>query len=252
IWGEDCSEIVPVSVLRAAPRLGGVVAGAFDEESMLQGMVFGLTGIDSDGRPLHWSDMLAVRPALQNRGLGERLKRWQRDAVLPLGVRHVLWTFDPLEAKNAYLNVSRLGVVATEYIRDYYGDTASPLHSGAPTDRLVADWRVASDRVRRRLARETRPPTASEVVSLPAALDARVESGVPRPAAGEPTGNASPVRIAVPSEIQALKVAEPRLVAEWRAATRLAFEACFGRGLRIEEVVRAGDVAHYVLGVDAD
>src|SRR5690606_17140421 len=120
VWGPSFTEIVPPAILWAAQKLGGVTAAAYDAEGTLAGFVFGITGFE-DGRLVHWSDMLAVRPDLRDRGLGARLKRYQRDALLPLGVQTVYWTFDPLESKNAYLNFGRLGIIAREYHRDFYG-----------------------------------------------------------------------------------------------------------------------------------
>lgn len=247
IWGEDCSEIVPVSILRNVPRLNGVIGGAFDDAGRLEGMVFGLTGLADDGAPIHWSDMLAVRAGLRNRGLGERLKRWQREVLLPFGIEHMYWTFDPLESKNAYLNFSRLGAVSSEYRRDYYGKTDSPLHAGLPTDRMVPDWQLTSERVRARLAGETRAPTRDEVDALPVLLGADESGKWPRPLPGPASPAGDAVCIAVPADIQALKVDDPGLGAAWREATRMAFEAAFGSGYRVEELVRAATVSWYVL-----
>ncbi|MGH7477871.1 MAG: hypothetical protein ACRELD_16530, partial [Longimicrobiales bacterium] len=179
-WGEDCSEIVPVSLLRSTPRMGGVIAGAFDDAGRMVGMVFGLTGL-SDGTLVHWSDMLAVRPGLRDRGIGERLKRYQRDVLLPTGVRRIDWTFDPLESRNAYLNFRRLGVIAAEYLVDYYGATDSPLHEGLPTDRVVANWHIRSRRVTERLGRRPSGADTPPLEAAAVALDARREAPWPRP-----------------------------------------------------------------------
>lgn len=243
-WGEDCTEIVPVSVLRFLERIGGVAAGAFDGTELV-GFVVGFPGMDEEGRPVHWSDMLAVRPGLRDRGLGERLKRHQRDVLLPRGVRHVYWTFDPLEARNAYLNFAHLGAVSGEYLPDYYGDTDSPLHSGTATDRLVADWPIASDRVRLRLAGE-RPDRDS------AAVPALLEAGggdAPRPLTREPPPEAASLRIMVPADFQTLKAADPALAAEWRAASRAAFQDAFVRGYRALDFLRGYPAGSYLLGM---
>ncbi len=78
IWGEDFSELVAVAVLKVSQRLGGIASGAYDGEGGLAGFVFGMTGVQA-GQIVHWSDMLAVRPELQDTGLGTRLKAYQRD-----------------------------------------------------------------------------------------------------------------------------------------------------------------------------
>src|SRR5690606_23276161 len=136
--------------------------------------VFGLTGLRA-GRPSHWSDMLAVRPEMRGRGLAIELKRFQRDEVLALGVEEMLWTFDPLRAGNAHLNLNKLGAVARAYRPDMYGATGSPLHDGIGTDRFVAFWPLRHERVVARLAGSGHTAAAGEdeaarAADAPAAL----------------------------------------------------------------------------------
>lgn len=136
-WGQHFTEAVPATILRVSQKVGGIAAGAFDD-GRLVGFVFGIAGIEN-GEIVHWSDMLAVTPSHRNRGIGEQLKLYQKRTLLERGVRRVLWTFDPLECKNAHLNFKRLGVYAREYVIDMYGETSSPLHAYG-TDRLIAVW----------------------------------------------------------------------------------------------------------------
>ena len=110
IWGCGFSERVPIAILKVSQRLGGVVAGAYDWDGTLAGFVFGMTGWE-EGKAVHWSDMLAVRPEMRGTGVGRRLKEFQRQQLLAMGVDLMYWTFEPLESRNAYLNVARLGVV---------------------------------------------------------------------------------------------------------------------------------------------
>src|SRR5205085_3600896 len=135
-WGESFAEAVPGSILKICQKVGGVAAGAFEVggEERLLGFVFGLTGV-RHGRLAHWSHMLAVLPEARDLGLGTRLKLYQRDLLLPLGVESVLWTFDPLEARNAHLNLNRLGAEVLEYVEDMYaGELGSELSKGIGTD----------------------------------------------------------------------------------------------------------------------
>ena len=99
--------------------------------------------------------MLAVLPQYRNTGLGRRLKLAQRDDALERGIDLMEWTFDPLEIKNAHLNIARLGAIARRYMRNIYGPSTSPLQGGLPTDRLVVEWWLRSERVRRALGEET-------------------------------------------------------------------------------------------------
>ncbi len=127
-WGRDFSSCVPAPVLMVAQKVGGVTAGAFDGDERLLGFVFGITGY-SGGRPLHWSHMLAVREDARDTGLGVKLKLYQRELLLQQGVDTARWTFDPLVAKNAHINLNRLGAVVVEHVENMYGDSNSTLHA---------------------------------------------------------------------------------------------------------------------------
>lgn len=140
-WGQQFGEVVPPVVLQIAQKMGGIAAGAF-EDDVLVGFVFGITGI-YESRLAHWSDMLAVRASYRNRGIGEQLKQYQRAAMLARGIERIYWSFDPLDAKNAHINFNRLGVYSREYVIDMYGDSDSPLHQVIGTDRLIAVWELA-------------------------------------------------------------------------------------------------------------
>lgn len=246
-WGEGFSERVSAAVLQVAQRLGGVSAGAYDGAGRLAGFVFGMTGIDDEGL-LHWSDMLAVRQELRDIGLGRRLKMYQREQLLSRGVERMIWTWDPLQSRNAYLNLVRLGAVAREYRRDMYGETDSVLHRGIGTDRLLALWRMRSPRVERRLAgeREAGVPTIDDAEQ---ALDAAsvTAAGDPVPGRARTDLAASVVSVAVPARVDPLKKRDLPLACAWREATRAAFESYLERGYEVRELVRKADVSHYLL-----
>src|SRR5262245_26800504 len=137
VWGRD-AETVPASLLVASIKRGGILIGAWDD-SRLVGFVWSMPGI-RNGQPTHWSHMLGVRPEARGEGLGVQLKRAQRDQALAAGVELIEWTFDPLQAVNAHLNLSVLGCESSEYRVNTYGEMSGPLHRGTPTDRLVAEW----------------------------------------------------------------------------------------------------------------
>ena len=246
-WGTGFSERVPMALMIVSQRLGGVAAGAFEEDGSLAGFIFGLSGIEN-GSPVHWSDMLAVRTDCRGRGLGIRLKSYQRDMVLENGIRRMYWTFDPLESQNAYINLARLGIVAREYVENMYGQTDSPLHRGIGTDRFVALWQLDASRVERRLAEEELPPAIEEVAAVPRVLDCTSgsSSGWPEPEARE-ASRADQVLAAIPSSIQALKAATPELAARWREATRSVLQSYLSNGYEVCELIRGARVSHYLL-----
>lgn len=246
-WGSGFSERVPMALMIVSQRLGGVAAGAFDDDGSLAGFIFGLSGIEN-GSPVHWSDMLAVRTDCRGRGLGIRLKSYQRNVVLENGIRRMYWTFDPLESQNAYINLARLGIVAREYVENMYGQTDSPLHRGIGTDRFVALWQLDAARVERRLAEQESPAAIEELAGVPRVLDCTPASpsGWPEPEARE-TPRADQVLAAIPSNIQALKAATPELAARWREATRSVLRSYLSNGYEVCELIRGARVSHYLL-----
>jgi predicted GNAT superfamily acetyltransferase len=145
IWGEADLEVEPVTMFVVASITGGQVLGAFDGEQLV-GYTLALVGLRENTVYLH-SHQTGVCAGYRDRGVGRNLKLFQRDEALGRGIRLIEWTFDPLELKNAHFNLNRLGAICRRYVKDLYGVTTSPLHRGIPTDRLVAEWRLDSQRV---------------------------------------------------------------------------------------------------------
>ena len=147
VWGYSDGDVIPKRVFVVASKIGGQVIGAYDADHLI-GFAMALPGY-CDGQPYLHSHMLAVMPEYRNEGLGRRLKLAQRDDALARGLVRIEWTFDPLEIKNAHLNIARLGAIVRRYMPNFYGPSTSPLQGGLPTDRLVAEWWLRSDRVLR-------------------------------------------------------------------------------------------------------
>src|SRR5207253_10578786 len=152
-----------------ADKVGGQVMGAFDGTEMV-GFALSVPGTRSGHVYLH-SHMLAVRKDHRNGGLGRRLKMLQREEALARGIELIEWTFDPLEIKNAYLNIEKLGAIARRYTINQYGITTSPLQGGLPTDRLIAEWWLKSKRVKKLLIDGSVPRTEAVIrIPVPAAI----------------------------------------------------------------------------------
>jgi predicted GNAT superfamily acetyltransferase len=183
-WGYDPTDVIPRKAFLVWQKVGGQVIGAFDTEipgagpeggpDSLVGFVLSLPGVKKgNGRPqpyLH-SHMMAVKAGYRNRGLGVQLKLAQRKEALERGIGLIEWTFDPLEIKNAFLNIHKLGAVVRSYLVDFYGVSSSRLQGGLPTDRLLAEWRLDSVHVRGIL--DGRAPNAlviEEQIRVPAAI----------------------------------------------------------------------------------
>jgi predicted GNAT superfamily acetyltransferase len=183
-WGYDESDVIPRKAYLVAQKIGGQVIGAFDTENAgtpaeggpesLVAFAFSLPGIKSElgkARPYLHSHMLAVKEGYRNRGLGAQLKRAQRLEALSRGIRHMEWTFDPLEIKNAFLNIHKLGAIVRDYRVNFYGVSSSRLQAGLPTDRLLAEWELDSPRVEAILeGRQVAGVVIEERIQVPAAI----------------------------------------------------------------------------------
>jgi predicted GNAT superfamily acetyltransferase len=215
-WGDDFSDMVPPSILKVAQRIGGVALGAFDEADLV-GFVFGLTGVER-GRIVHWSDMLAVRRDARNIGIGRRLKEEQRRAALEIGAEVIYWTFDPLVARNAHLNVNRLGARVAEYVENMYGLTDSVLHGLTPTDRLIVAWPTRDDEI------ETRLIDVNWTVSSPDCQQAPIAT--PDWISGVEGASILPhcVRVEIPGDAESMLRAAPEDAARWRNTVRAAMQ----------------------------
>jgi predicted GNAT superfamily acetyltransferase len=222
-WGEEFSDVVPVSILKVSQRVGGVAAGAFDGDGSLLGFVYGLTGVEK-GRIVHWSDMLAVRPEARNIGLGLRLKEYQRRTVRELGGDTIYWTFDPLVARNAHLNLNKLGVHVAEYVVDMYGTTDSPLHGGMPTDRFVVAWPTYDDEIDAHLVEARRVTESEDCRQSPIVTEEWIES----------TAGASIlphcVRVEIPLDAESMFAAAPADALAWRIRVRRATQWAVAAG----------------------
>ncbi len=169
IWNFTDAELVPLRMFVVAEKVGGQVIGAFDGDEMI-GFALSVPGTRSGQVYLH-SHMLAVRKQYRNGGLGRRLKLLQREDALARGIELIEWTFDPLEIKNSYLNIEKLGAIARRYNINQYGITSSPLQGGLPSDRLIAEWWLKSRRVETLLASGNNPSFQTEAaVEVPAQI----------------------------------------------------------------------------------
>ncbi len=216
-WGAEFRDCVPPAILMISQKMDGVAAGAFDAKGVLLGFVYGLMGW-KDGEPCHWSHMLAVKRKYRGRGIGQDLKAFQRTVLLSRGISVMYCTYDPLVARNAYLNLQKLGVDVLEYVPDMYGDDeGSTTDSVIGSDRLVVRWLLQTE---------------------------ERNGGTMEGRGSEPV-----VRLEIPADIQSLKAVSPDLAREWRAKTREAFQSYFARGYRVARFVREPDTArcYYVL-----
>lgn len=256
IWPGDDLEVVPAHVLLTAAHNGGLVAGAF-AGAALAGFLWGFLGLDETADPprlKHCSHQLGVHPDYRNTGLGYALKCFQRQHVLGQRIDRITWTYDPLLARNARLNIAKLAAICNTYLRDLYGEMRDALNAGLPSDRFQVDWWIASERVASRVRGErgSRPGLAELLEDGAFLLNPPASRGLPAPPDPIPDLilKRSTVLVEIPVDFLALRTADHALALRWRLGTRAAFETLFGWGFVVSDFVSQADPfprAAYVL-----
>jgi predicted GNAT superfamily acetyltransferase len=232
VWGWDDLDTMPLMNFIVTREVGGVLIGAFDGETPV-GFCFGFVG-SHDGQIIFHSHMLAVLPQFREHGIGQKLKLAQREHALAKGFTCITWTFDPLQSQNAYLNFTKLGVIANDYRINFYGEkTSSTLHRFIGTDRLWVNWLLESERVRKRIAGGEEP--SHKELDKHVSLVKMSSDGSPRTRA---LVDRDYLLIDVPADIGVLQQQNPELAVAWRDATRAAFTDALAAGYTVEEFYR--------------
>jgi predicted GNAT superfamily acetyltransferase len=216
VWGFSDIELLPVRLFVVATKVGGQAFGAFDGNTMA-GFLLSIPGLKPGGGSYLHSHMLGVLAEYRNQGVGRMLKLRQREDALARGIELIEWTFDPLELKNAFFNMERLGAIVRRYVENQYGTTTSPLHGGLPTDRCVAEWWLSS-----------------------AHAEAVIAGQAPQRVAEE--------RIEVPADIDVIRREEPRRAREIQQSLGTSLMRAFDRGLAVIGFERSDRVGAYLIG----
>jgi predicted GNAT superfamily acetyltransferase len=236
-WGLEDEPPVPAPIMRAIQDNGGLVLGAF-ADIYLAGFALGFLGWD--GKQLfHYSHMTGVRPEYQNHHVGFRLKAFQREAVLKQGLAQIRWTFDPLQSRNARLNLRRLGARPDRYYVDYYGQMGSNINRDLESDRLRVIWELSDPDVAARLEGKL-PSTADDLAryqrSIPILETESGPTGLRTPTAvSEPSDPLTTIEI--PFDLASVREHEPDSLRRWRHAARDSFRAAFDLGYRVDDFV---------------
>ncbi len=244
---DDPTTVIYQHMLISIVRNGGLLLGAIKDGQVI-GFVLGYLGTDAqDGsRPAMAnlklvSQRMTVLPEYRGTGLGYALKMAQREHAIRQGIRLITWTFDPMNSRNAHLNIRKLGSVVEHYERDYYGTQPSPLISLGQSDRLVATWRITTTRVEQRIAGDRQPLGLEQYLSAetPILNPSRARAdGLPEP------GSLYPARgmlalIETPTSFSAVLRADVELARAWRVHGREVFTQAFNSGFFITDFVHA-------------
>jgi predicted GNAT superfamily acetyltransferase len=217
VWGFEDADLVPLRLFVVAQKIEGQILGAFDPSGHMAGFALAVPALKGSSVYLH-SHMVGVLSEFRGQGIGRRLKLEQRSKALERGINLIEWTFDPLELKNAYFNLERLGAIARRYVENQYGTSSSPLHRGLPTDRLIAEWWLDSPRVIARTKKRHHP-----------------ECDIRR-------------RIAVPTSVTGPARGRKVSVAQIQTELRFQFQDAFSAGLAAVGFEVTRNVGTYLLG----
>jgi len=228
VWGLADLEVTSALQLVAGTHAGGILQLAETEDGTALGFAYAFPALRGGIAHLH-SDMLAVLPEHQQKGVGVRLKWAQRDEAMARGVALVTWTFDPLQARNANLNLRRLGAVAAEFVPDFYGRTTASLHHGMPTDRLIVRWDLNAARVRE-LVSDGDPPRTVPTPAAPRINDVKWQAGWPVSSEPRMELDQPELILEIPPEWDVLCQAAPRMAADWQSKVGRALQGYLGRG----------------------
>lgn len=246
VWGLDDREIIPDHIMLIVQRHGGLALGAFEPGGRLVGLLFGFLGVDyaTPGHPwAHVSHVMGVLPEWQGRGVGYRLKLAQRAHALRQGLNLVTWTYDPLESRNAALNIGKLGAICRRYLRNLYGEMRDAINVGLPSDRFEVEWRLDAPRVLARLEGTHRAPGLAAPDLCRANRVAWRADGLPVPEDPGVAWDGARVALEIPAHFQQVRRADLALAEAWRSHTRAHFEAAFAAGYAAVDFVSDVDEA---------
>jgi predicted GNAT superfamily acetyltransferase len=256
IWGCEEIEILPHDLLMIVHKNGGILFGAFAEETgrerligserligreRLIGFVFGFPGFQPDGRLKHCSHVAGVIADYRDQNVGYQLKLAQRERVLAQGIDLITWTFDPLESRNARFNFHKLGAVCRTYERNLYGEMRDALNAGLPSDRFQVDWQIASERVDKCLRHVIPEMKPSELIAadVPVIDPLQVERAI----------SDDHFLVEIPAYFQEIKAADRELARQWRLGTRAVFEEAFAQGYQVIDLLFENGRSFYLLGL---
>lgn len=218
IWGFQDVELLPRRLFVVATKIGGQVLGGYDRDKLVA-FCLCIPGLKPGGRPYLYSHMLGVLGPYRNTGLGRRMKLVQREFALASSLDLIEWTFDPLELKNAFFNIEKLGATVRRFVHNQYGTTSSHLHGGLPTDRLIAEWHLRSLRAIEALGTEN----------------------------ARRTPDANTLRIEVPANIAEIRSEDPERARSLQASIGSQFDEAFSKGLAVTGFERTAEFGTYLL-----
>lgn len=236
VWGLSP---LPVSQTLTAVKNGGIVVGAYEGDTLV-GFSYGFPGF-KNGKPYLCSHMLGIASHCRAQGIGELLKQKQRNIAIERGYDKMLWTYDPLETRNGYLNLTKLNAVCDTYVENCYGEMQDGLNKGLPSDRLEVNWYLTSKYVAQKEYINT--PNAHPIIEY-----ITNSQGYPVLCEFHPNDvyDENAYLLPVPIDFQALKKNNPEVALDWRFKTRTIIQTLFAQGYVAIRLEKGQSMHHYV------
>lgn len=230
---------IPIHQTATAIKNGGIIMGAFDGNHLI-GFNYGFAGF-KEGKVYLCSHMMGIASQYRAQGIGEALKREQRNVAIEYGYDMMKWTYDPLETRNGYLNLTKLRAVCDTYIENCYGKMQDGLNKGLPSDRFEVSWYLTSDYINKNTLWDLSKATIIAHVQLN-------EQGLPvlNQWNLNHTLDASAYLLPVPKNFQGIKASNPELALDWRMKTRHIFQTLFSKNYVAVQLERDENLHHYV------
>jgi predicted GNAT superfamily acetyltransferase len=238
-WGMSDIMVTPKEIMIAIQSNGGLVLGAFDHKKMV-GMALTLVGY-RHGKAFMYSHMTGVAKEYQSKGVGYLLKQRQKEISLERGFDLVAWTFDPIIARNAHFNLSKLGVICRNYKVNYYGPMNDAINFGWETDRVIAEWLLKEN------LSEVRSRAAEKLNEAHLAIKTEDANGQPRCLDWNIDLSTQTTLVEIPRDIVSIKKTSSEEANRWRIAIREIFQAYFGSGFAAIDLVEHRDRLFYLI-----
>lgn len=233
-------EPIPVHQTATAIKNGGLMLGAFHEGTLI-GFSYGFSGF-ANGEAFLCSHMLGIKPTYRDKGIGALLKLAQREAAEKMGYKLIRWTFDPLQSRNAYLNLSKLAGICNDYLVNCYGEMADGINKGLPSDRFNIEWRISSSHVKQQPTYEVSPIYPFEIAVCNDFPELRnVENTLQNLDYNEEC-----IAVPIPAEFMYIKENKPTLAREWRTLTSMIFQQLFQNGYTAFDVHKSNQVSYII------
>ncbi|WAH37995.1 GNAT family N-acetyltransferase [Alicyclobacillus dauci] len=241
IWGPHS---LPIHQTITAVKNGGIILGAFDGPTLV-GYLYSFAGFKA-GEVYLCSHQMGIDEVYRKQGIGYQLKMAQAKLARDVGYRKIRWTYDPLEAHNAYLNIGKLGAICSDYIENCYGPMNDDLNRGLPSDRFWVTWFTDGNEAISRQNERDRNVSRRYADSI--ILQSKLQDGMPVAIEfDEIEADKSYLLVPIPTDFQRIKRRSHDLAVEWRMFTRRVFTRAFQTGWTVVDTVRDQEILYYVL-----